>query len=72
MKKHEPKCIQVYTLSDGLDLCGGNQTLLAKELGISRTTLRSHLDCGGHQLLEVIDGDGDSFGLRYINKGWTK
>ena len=59
------KSIEVCTLKDAYELRGGNKTLLASELGLTRNTLRSHLDCGGHQLLLVEYEPDGSFGFKY-------
>lgn len=63
----KPQTITVCTLEQALRLRRNNLTELARELGISRNTLRTHLDCSGQQLIRI---DGDK--LEYINKGWTK
>lgn len=66
------KSIEVCTLKDAYELRGGNKTALANELGLTRNTLRSHLDCGGHQLLSVEYALDGSFRFKYINKNWVK
>lgn len=71
MNIFKPKYIQVCTLNEALELRGGNKTKLAEELGLTRTTLRHHLDASGEQLVKVVTG-ADSISFEYINKHWTK
>tara|TARA_Y100001963_G_scaffold48601_1_gene68332 strand:+ start:1477 stop:1689 length:213 start_codon:yes stop_codon:yes gene_type:complete len=67
----KPKYIQVCTLNEALELHRGNKTSLAKELGLTRLTLRRHLEGGGHQLCQVVTDD-DNISFKYINKNWVK
>lgn len=71
MNIFKPKYIQVCTLNEALELRGGNKTKLAEELGLTRTTLRHHLDASGEQLVQVVTDNFD-VSFKYINKHWTK
>lgn len=66
------KKVEVCTLKDAYILRGYNKTALANELGLTRNTLRGHLDGGGHQLLTVEYDEKGDFKFKYINKNWVK
>ena len=71
MNTFKPKYIQICTLNEALEFRGGNKTKLAAELGLTRTTLRNHLDSSGEQLVQVVTDNFD-VSFKYINKNWTK
>ena len=65
------KSVEVCTLNDAYALRGYNKTALANELGLTRTTLRSHLEDGSQLLLVSYDENND-WHFKYINKNWAK